>query len=39
MHVVFELTTGYGITNSFKQWFAIEKAKRRISKNKDRVDL
>ncbi|PEE42810.1 hypothetical protein [Bacillus pseudomycoides] len=39
MHVVSELTTGYGITNSFKRWFAIEKAKRRIDKNKDRVDL
>ncbi|MDA2214023.1 hypothetical protein [Bacillus cereus] len=39
MHVVSELTTGYGITKSFKQAFAIEKVKRRIDKNKDRVDL
>ncbi|MGN4929673.1 hypothetical protein [Bacillus cereus group sp. MYBK14-1] len=39
MHVVSELTTGFGITNSFKRWFAIEKTKRRIDKNKDRVDL
>ncbi|MDT3498456.1 hypothetical protein NLU03_30265 [Bacillus toyonensis] len=41
MHVVSvsELTTGFGITNGFKKWFAIEKSKRRIDKNKDRVDL
>ncbi|MBX0352980.1 hypothetical protein ACW4EZ_21600 [Bacillus toyonensis] len=39
MHVVSELTTGFGITHSFKKWFAIEKAKRRIDENKERVDL
>ncbi|ANC08060.1 MULTISPECIES: hypothetical protein [Bacillus cereus group] len=39
MHVVSELTTGFGITNSFKKRFAIEKAKRRIDENKERVDL
>ncbi|MEC3155967.1 hypothetical protein P9Z94_07585 [Bacillus thuringiensis] len=39
MHVVSELTTGYGIANSFKKWFAIEKAKCRIDTNKEHVDL
>ncbi|EKS8370726.1 hypothetical protein P4418_02750 [Bacillus thuringiensis] len=39
MHVVSELTTGFGITNSFKKRFAIEKAKRRIDENRERVDL
>ncbi|MGH0944613.1 hypothetical protein ACQVTS_26020 [Bacillus mycoides] len=39
MHVVSELTAGFGITNSFKKRFAIEKAKRRIDENKERVDL
>ncbi|MBE7095435.1 hypothetical protein [Bacillus cereus] len=39
MHVVSELTTGYGITNSFKQWFAVKKAKRRIDTNKELVEL
>ncbi|PHE99958.1 hypothetical protein COF81_09580 [Bacillus pseudomycoides] len=39
MHVVSELTTGFGITSSFKKCFAIKKAKIRIDKNKERVDL
>ncbi|PGA89896.1 hypothetical protein [Bacillus toyonensis] len=39
MHVVSELTTGFGIANSFKKWFAIEKAKRKIDENEERVDL
>ncbi|MFF2242335.1 hypothetical protein [Bacillus thuringiensis] len=39
MHVVSELTTGYGIANSFEKWFAIEKAKCRIDTNKKRVQL
>ncbi|MEB9422114.1 hypothetical protein P4I85_15230 [Bacillus cereus] len=39
MHVVSELTSGYGITKSFKRWFAIEKAKQRIDKNKEQIDL
>ncbi|PFW97663.1 hypothetical protein [Bacillus pseudomycoides] len=39
MYVISELTTGYGIANGFKKWFAIEKAKRRIDTNKERVDL
>ncbi|MFA2810692.1 hypothetical protein [Bacillus mycoides] len=39
MYVVSELTTGFGIVNSFKKWFAIEKTKRSIDKNKDLVDL
>ncbi|PDY44242.1 hypothetical protein COM88_35790, partial [Bacillus cereus] len=39
MHVVSELTSGYGITKSFKRWFAVEKAKQRIDKNKEQIDL
>ncbi|MEB4820323.1 hypothetical protein [Bacillus thuringiensis] len=39
MHVVSELTTGYGIANLFEKWFAIEKAKCRIDTNKERVEL
>ncbi|PGZ45710.1 hypothetical protein COE56_25860 [Bacillus anthracis] len=39
MHVVSELTTGYGIANAFKEEFAIRKAKRRIDVNKESMDL
>lgn len=39
MHVVSELTTGYGIATAFKPEFAIRKAKRRIDTNKERFDL
>ncbi|PEW70518.1 MULTISPECIES: hypothetical protein [Bacillus cereus group] len=38
-NVISESTTSYGIANSFKKWFAIEKAKCRIDTNKERVDL
>lgn len=38
-HVVSELMIGYGIATAFKPEFAIRKAKRRIDKNKEHVDL
>ncbi|MGR5901133.1 hypothetical protein ACT7C8_32070 [Bacillus cereus] len=39
MHVVSEMSTGYGIATAFKLYFAIEKAKRRIDKNIDQIGL
>ncbi|MFY0167318.1 hypothetical protein P3K79_28240 [Bacillus anthracis] len=39
MHVVSEMSTGYGIATAFKMYFAIEKAKRRIDKNSDQIGL